>query len=912
MKFPVPSRFLSLGRAGIIFQFILWACPLILSGQRDSCVNVAILWKDAAPEGLIATRNGGPGELMIIKGKGVLTGQHFALDSAAECGMRITFRRCRTGPGSASTLVSVKTTEHPFSFFLRDVGSEFPIYIPEYGVIVTEGGDSRDFESIRQDIEDRQLRTKLEMMEAEPEETFGSAAMVTRDQSCPTWLGLSRDVRTFEVYYAMEDAPAEYEIIRPRLVAGIRKLEELDNREAEYAFVTGRGQGPVLNSSRRLEEGRLPILHTTLVDEDISYESIFFVSLERSPLTPEHNRGTHFLVADNLAAGHMFTGPQKQWLEAEQREDSLMNDEETVLWVRTVARNRASVPRYAWFKTPKPGRGWWSGFEWNFDGETGCSSYTDGRIFCISRLNGKPLVNEEMAVLLQPGEMAVFEFCIPHAPISCERAADLSRQSFDERYQECREFWQDKLAGAPVINLPEKRIQEMMYAGLLHLDLVAYGKEPEGTLAPTIGVYSPIGTESSPIIQYFCSMGWHDVARRSLQYFIDKQHEDGMIQNFGGYMVETGAALWTMGEYFRYTHDLDWLEETKPALLKSSEYLLRWREENMKTDMKGPGYGLISGKVADPEDAYHQFMLNAYACLGLNRVAEMLGYIDPESSRRIHEAAGNWKRDIRTALFRSMARAPAVPRGDGTWCPTVSPWPEATGPLALFADPGNVYSHGTFTARDALLGPLYLVFAEILDPREEASKMMLDYHCELFYQRNSAFSQPYYSRHAWLLLKRGLVKPFLKTYYTTMSALADRETYTFWEHLYHASPHKTHEEGWFLMQTRWMLYMEEGDTLLLLPGIPRKWLEKGKEINLEEMASYFGPVSVHVVSDLENRTIRADIRCLTDRKPGTVILRVPHPGYQKAVAVSGGIYDPEKESVSLEAFSGQAEVILKY
>ena len=332
----------------------------------------------------------------------------------------------------------------------------------------------------------------------------------------------------------------------------------------------------------------------------------------------------------------------------------------------------------------------------------------------------------------------------------------------------------------------------------------------------------------------------------------------------------------------------------------------------MKTDMKGPGYGLISGKVADPEDAYHQFMLNAYACLGLNRVAEMLGYIDPESSRRIHEAAGNWKRDIRTALFRSMARAPAVPRGDGTWCPTVSPWPEATGPLALFADPGNVYSHGTFTARDALLGPLYLVFAEILDPREEASKMMLDYHCELFYQRNSVFSQPYYSRHAWLLLKRGLVKPFLKTYYTTMSALADRETYTFWEHLYHASPHKTHEEGWFLMQTRWMLYMEEGDTLLLLPGIPRKWLEKGKEINLEEMASYFGPVSVHVVSDLENRTIRADIRCLTDRKPGTVILRVPHPGYQKAVAVSGGIYDPEKESVSLEAFSGQAEVILKY
>ena len=38
---------------------------------------------------------------------------------------------------------------------------------------------------------------------------------------------------------------------------------------------------------------------------------------------------------------------------------------------------------------------------------------------------------------------------------------------------------------------------------------------------------------------------------------------------------------------------------------------------------------------------------------------------------------------------------------------------------------------------------------------------------------------------------------------------------------------KTHEEGWFLMQTRWMLYLEDGDRLRLLPGIPRRWLAAG-------------------------------------------------------------------------------------
>ncbi len=117
----------------------------------------------------------------------------------------------------------------------------------------------------------------------------------------------------------------------------------------------------------------------------------------------------------------------------------------------------------------------------------------------------------------------------------------------------------------------------MIKAGLLHLDLITYGKEPDGTLAPSVGVYSPIGTESSPIMQFYMSMGWHDVAKRSLMYFLDKQHDDGMIQNFGGYMVETGAALWSMGEYFRYSNDTAWVREVEPKLLKACEFLFQWQ-----------------------------------------------------------------------------------------------------------------------------------------------------------------------------------------------------------------------------------------------------------------------------------------------------------------------------------------------
>ena len=82
--------------------------------------------------------------------------------------------------------------------------------------------------------------------------------------------------------------------------------------------------------------------------------------------------------------------------------------------------------------------------------------------------------------------------------------------------------------------LSEPILDNMISAGLLHLDLVTYGRESDGTLAPTIGVYCPIGSESSPIMQFFDSMGWHSVAERALQYFVDKQHDDGFMQNFGG------------------------------------------------------------------------------------------------------------------------------------------------------------------------------------------------------------------------------------------------------------------------------------------------------------------------------------------------------------------------------------------
>ena len=158
-----------------------------------------------------------------------------------------------------------------------------------------------------------------------------------------------------------------------------------------------------------------------------------------------------------------------------------------------------------------------------------------------------------------------------------------------------------------------------------------------------------------------------------------------------------------------------------------------------------------------------------------------------------------------------------------------------------------------------------------------------------------------------------MVKPFLSTYYYTMAPYADKGTYSFWEHLYKLSPHKTHEEANFLMETRWMLYMEEGDTLQLFRVIPRRWMEDGKSIELTNVQSYFGTFDVKVVSHVREGRIEAVVKCNDNaRKPACIKVRLPHPEEMLPNQVTGGDYDPETETVTLSPFNGEAHILLEF
>ena len=174
---------------------ILSSCSLHVLGQESGSgsndLEVFIAWETGKSAGAIEVLNGTLSEIKIIKGKGRINGNDFVFRTSTDNRIALCFTSFKVDPGAGATLVTVKTTTNPFSFFLRDVGKDYPIYIPEYHVVVLPEGDTRSYDQVEATVKGRGVLTKLQQIENLPEESFELVKDRTRNQSVPTWLGIS-------------------------------------------------------------------------------------------------------------------------------------------------------------------------------------------------------------------------------------------------------------------------------------------------------------------------------------------------------------------------------------------------------------------------------------------------------------------------------------------------------------------------------------------------------------------------------------------------------------------------------------------------------------------------------------------------------------------------------------------------
>ncbi|WP_368498224.1 hypothetical protein [Herbiconiux sp. A18JL235] len=785
---------------------------------------------------------------------------------------------------------------HTLTIRPSDLRAGIPIVVRGVDVAIVSGADPTSFAEHRERVHG----VRVDDSSSHREATFESAAASARSLQVPTWLGLGRNIELFAVGFRGIGATRQSELlwdwIAPQWHGEGVPMPEADDQPVRYQYMVGRGISTQHVIRRSLQDGCLPILHAEIEDGPLTYRIIQFVG----PLigSAAEVEGTPSLVADTHSFGATLTDEQRD--HARRLEAGRAAKDALVCHTRIEVTNPSATPRYAFLTLPVPFVGdshFPVGHE--FDAATGTAAYTSGRRYLAATVDGDPAGGPQISRLLYPGESMTVEMWIPHEPLGVEDAELLCALSSDLMRSDVIEHWRAALSQNAEFDLPDRRLTDMVRAGFAHLDLITYG-DSGGALAATVGLYAPIGSESSPIILTFDSLNRPDLAERSLQYFLDKQRPDGSIQNFNGYMLETQAVLWTLGEHYRYVCDDRWAEQIAPGVIRAVDFLRRWREDSSSSQG-----GLLTGKTADPDDETGSFMLNGLAAAALVRAAELIQTCDPERSASWRGEAEALVADVLAALHDAVAASPLVPVADGLWTKSVPPWPGYPGVLALNPLQNEWYSHGSVSLRDSLLGPLWLAFYEVLDVDDPLVTDMLRYQADILFHENLAFSQPYYSPHPRLHLLRGEREQFLQAYFTGIAGLADRETYSFWEHLYGLSPHKTHEEAWFLMQTRWMLYLEDGDVLRLLAGIPSSWLEPSQHIGLHRVSSHFGVFDFDLTVDERGEVIEVSwLFASPDRAPSELRISLPGVGEALVDGVAGGHFDPLDQTLVVRLSGG--------
>jgi hypothetical protein len=566
-----------------------------------------------------------------------------------------------------------------------------------------------------------------------------------------------------------------------------------------------------------------------------------------------------------------------------------------------------------------------------------------------------PLNQVRYTVELGPGEAHTIHTVIPGWSLPAEQAATLRGLNYDRMLAETAQYWKALRARSMQVELPDQHLERIFHASQHHflLAMTKDGKRREYYPNTAMLRYGSIGSESSPIIQALDMRGMHDRARDCLRAWLSTQgdlmpagdyrsKEGGFYRFWPIYTVDQGAVLWALAEHYLYTRDQAWLREVAPQIVAGCDFLIRERNRTRQPDAgrrKPLWSGLApAGCVADPRDWEYSFMLNAYFYLGLKKSALVLAEVDPANAKRIAAEASDYLAAIRAALRESIALSPVTRLRDGSSVPSVPSYVGLRGfssDVKDSVDPDRRHGY----AYDCTIGPFHLLKGEVLEPHDPAVTWMLNAFEDRFFLFTPLPSrvdleqlgtdwfnlggfeklQPYYVHYQDAYLHRDQIPNFIRGFYNTLASIADAQTLTFQEELDFsgAQPHKTHEEGWFFHQVRFLLLMEMGSDLYLARGVPRAWLEHGKHVAVTRAPSYFGELTYQIRSFAADGRIEAVVQPPARNAPAHTYLRFRHPAKaaMTRVTMDGAAwsdFDPAKEWIRLPAGKAELRVIAYY
>jgi hypothetical protein len=510
--------------------------------------------------------------------------------------------------------------------------------------------------------------------------------------------------------------------------------------------------------------------------------------------------------------------------------------------------------------------------------------------------------NRALVARLQAGQeapIAIFtstEKGVPFPPMTTARYA-LQRRA-------CIATWEAVLARAVKLETPETVVNNAWRALVINNLMIARGDwmcYSEGNLYDHL-YESECGDAAHALALY----GLVDDARDFLGPLLDFQRQATR------YHV-AGLKLQNLANYYWLTRDVEYVRARRASWQQAAELLIKDRE-------KESGLMPRTNYCGDINQQVYSLSSNALAWRGLRDLSAVLREIGATADAdRYAKEAGEY----RTAIIKAVEKSEFL----NTKPPFI--------PMALFGEeqPVDSLTSTKLGSYYDLIAP-YVIGTEVFGRQSVRQTWMIDYlrqHGGLFagmircephqgeFDGEPGVNPLYGLPYTLECLQRDERELSLVSYYAHLALALTPETFVGGEgtRLRHGDaqgrsfylPPNSASNGFSLTVLRYLLIQdwdmdEDGrpETLRLLYGVPRRWLEDGKTFAMQGAPTAFGKVSVAVRSQLATGAVEVKVT-IPERPMKQVSLRLPLPeGYK---VVSAEVTPPPEKGAAARGWVGR-------
>jgi hypothetical protein len=408
----------------------------------------------------------------------------------------------------------------------------------------------------------------------------------------------------------------------------------------------------------------------------------------------------------------------------------------------------------------------------------------------------------------------------------------------------------------------------------------------------------------------------HDVIDN---YFTLYTSPEGGIDMRGPETAQFGMTLALLTKYAKYTGDTVLLEKHKAKIIAIANGLLTLHDQALQLPRDNPGHGLIHGWsesdacLKGNPDAYWKpyFANSAFTARGLKDIAslEMFSKHSSEWQRRAKQLIDRTVQSMRASVLRdrSPAYMPPLPGTNKTFresMATDKPFSAQDWPHRLYAEllhaavlPSDLTNHVHDTMRSYGATSLGVV-ANVGRPDSQTRDLLgfISYG------------------HAYSLLLQDRIDEFVLFMYSHRYHVHSRGAWNAAE-----VSGLNGDRGTFCIPAqltipsivRWALVLEhpDEDILYLGRGVPRSWLETGKDISIKNAPTRWGKLDYSLKFDRNAGVIRATAK-FEKSIPGVIEVKLRAPKFisLSKVSVNGRPVTMEvNEAIIVRLSSGSTE-----